>query len=260
MTLWCLLFALVLGTASAGWLRGPEERIVNGQPVRSHIPFQVALIENKSVKCGGAIYSERIILTAAHCVTYSQVERLSVRAGSASWNCSGQLLAVQKAIIHEHFYSEKYQADNDIAVLLLSSPLKFDNSTKNIELAESAPCDGTPAVVSGWGSELFEPGDKDRLHSIEVTVKDRNRCQQGYNVLDALLAEDKTIDIGEDKVCASSYGDGACFGDSGGPLYTSEPTQLIGIVSGGFRCLTPGLYTNVAFFKTWIESAVSRLI
>jgi len=255
MIVWCLSFALLFGVVSAGWIKGPEERVVNGIPVESHIPFQVALLRNGTQACGGAIYSERIILTAAHCVIGKQVD-LSVRAGSSSWSKGGQLVDVIKVIIHEDANPEGI---NDIAVLLLSSPLKFDDLTQHIELAESTPCAGTPAGVSGWGSRNVSDKGPDKLHFVEVTVKDRKKCQQAYNLLAELLAEDKPIPVTEDIICASLYGDGACHGDSGGPLYTFEPLRLIGIVSKGYRCITPGHFTDVAFFKTWIESTVSRL-
>lgn len=59
--------------------------------------------------------------------------------------------------------------------------------------------------------------------------------------------------------CSGVPGGGkdACQGDSGGPLHTNG--VLIGIISWGVRCADadiPGIYTNVAQFRTWIDSVI----
>ncbi|KAH8353135.1 hypothetical protein KR084_009214, partial [Drosophila pseudotakahashii] len=255
----CILYVMVLSIVFAERMRGPEERIVGGKPVEHDIHWQVALLKGGKHDCGGVIYSERIVLTAAHCVYGKNIEDLSVRAGSSYWNKGGQLVNITKSISHAKFNYSMFT--HDIAVLLLSSPLKFDNFTRNIELAESTPKAGTPAQLSGWGIQYFAPNAEgpDKLQALIVYVKDRKKCQKAYNILAELLAEDNHNDIPEDHICASSSGNGACSGDSGGPLVSLLPAKLIGIVSSGFRCLTPDFYTDVAFFKTWIEKTVKSL-
>lgn len=55
----------------------------------------------------------------------------------------------------------------------------------------------------------------------------------------------------------SDGGKDACQGDSGGPLTTSGIQK--GIISWGVRCANsefPGIYTNIAQFRTWIDSVV----
>ncbi|XP_016994130.2 trypsin epsilon-like [Drosophila takahashii] len=196
-----------------------------------------------------------IVITAAHCLHGKKIEDLSVRSGSSYWNHGGQSVNITKSVSHAKYNYSSFT--HDIAVLLLSSPLKFDNFTRNVELAESTPKAGTPALLSGWGIKYFGPSAKgpDKLQALTVFVKDRKKCKKAYNLLAELLAEEH-YDIPEDNICASSSDKGACKGDSGGPLVTLLPTKLIGIVSSGFRCLTPSLYTDVTFFKTWIERTV----
>ena len=50
-------------------------------------------------------------------------------------------------------------------------------------------------------------------------------------------------------------GKDACQGDSGGPVTLNG--QLVGATSWGYGCAQakyPGLYTDVAMFRNWIES------
>ena len=64
----------------------------------------------------------------------------------------------------------------------------------------------------------------------------------------------------ETQICAGDPGRDSCFGDSGGPLLAKTETDEVvqtGIVSfGSVRCGdgTPGIYTKVSAFTSWIES------
>jgi hypothetical protein len=58
---------------------------------------------------------------------------------------------------------------------------------------------------------------------------------------------------------------GACYGDSGGPLVANESSSpaLIGLVSYGSAkgcdVKKPTIYTRVAYYKNWIDSAKAKL-
>lgn len=62
-------------------------------------------------------------------------------------------------------------------------------------------------------------------------------------------------------ICAG-YKDGgqdSCKGDSGGPLVVAG--VLYGVVSFGEGCArkaTPGVYTNVIYYRKWIDTAMAR--
>ncbi|NDC55130.1 MAG: hypothetical protein EBZ74_12900 [Planctomycetia bacterium] len=49
----------------------------------------------------------------------------------------------------------------------------------------------------------------------------------------------------------------ACHGDSGGPLFRNSTNELFGITSWGIGCgetNIPGVYTNISYFRDWIQS------
>ena len=59
------------------------------------------------------------------------------------------------------------------------------------------------------------------------------------------------ITIYDDMICAGyeNGGKDACQGDSGGPLMRKDPDDgrwtLLGIVSAGFSCAKPGLFSDL---------------
>jgi secreted trypsin-like serine protease len=65
-------------------------------------------------------------------------------------------------------------------------------------------------------------------------------------------------------ICAGTVkgGRGNCYGDSGGPLLTSDGVQ-VGIVSFGYGCANPSIptgYTDVRpFLKNWIQPMICEL-
>ncbi|KAH8237577.1 hypothetical protein KR032_007225, partial [Drosophila birchii] len=242
---------IILGLAallSADWLPEPEVRIVGGDyvPIKD-VPWQVALLwENRHV-CGGSIYNQRIILTAAHCFDDTKLTNFTVRAGSALKNFEGQLVSVSHVIMHEHY--NKIPLINDIAVLLLASPLELGPTVQPIELAEKSPLLGTKVLVTGWGS----------LHDYPKKI-DTEILRGTYLTIVKAYASHK-FNISEKRIYAQAIGRGACRGDSGGPVVTLHDRKLVGIVSGARRCAgaLPEYYTDVAAHKEWINDAIKKL-
>lgn len=231
-------FLLIFGLFSAAnTLRLPEERIVNGKSKEiSEAPWQVAIIKVHEIHCGGSILSERIILTAAHCLKINPVppEDLSIRAGSKYWYNGGQGIAVENYKYHKNWHIGTHAYD--IAILRLSQPLQYNSKVKPIVIASQSPKVNDIAFVRGWGwvsyNEHIDPYD---LQELETSI----------------------VDVSEELIATHSYGKGVFYGDSGGALAVNG--KLVGVVSGGATPNSNALYSNVVNLKNWIDNAIKEL-
>ncbi|XP_016996376.2 trypsin beta-like [Drosophila takahashii] len=221
-----------------------SERIVGGQPANiSEVPWQVSLLERGKHDCGAVIFSDEIVITAAHCVESNNLEEYSVRVGSSKSNQGGQVVQISNIIRHENYHY--IYLLNDIALIRLKTKLQLGDNVRPIPLADRAPAGGTPALVSGWGRIKHKGPSSEDLLKTTVNIVDWNVCRRSYGY------------ISKDQICAAASGKDSCQGDSGGPLVVDG--KLVGIVSTGNECAHPyfpGIYANVAVLKPWIENAI----
>jgi trypsin len=82
---------------------------------------------------------------------------------------------------------------------------------------------------------------------VTLSIVDHELCTFAYKDINPVT---------ERMICAGHFecgGKDSCQGDSGGPL--SANGTLYGIVSWGYGCARPnypGVYTNVAYLRSWI--------
>lgn len=109
---------------------------------------------------------------------------------------------------------------------------------------------GSTGIISGWG--YLEAGNPstvaDVLQYTSMTIFDNEICKSAYQEW-----------FKEGMFCSGVKGmwRDACQGDSGGP-FTTNGIQ-IGIISWGVGCADkryPGVYTNIAIFRKWIDSVL----
>ncbi|XP_058799010.1 coagulation factor IX-like [Phymastichus coffea] len=154
----CLLVFSEEGHAkprTAGSHSGPD--VVDGQNAKpAQFPYQISMqIVNKHF-CGGSILNENYILTASHCTKeFNSTDQhlITVVAGTINVNESLETRHVAKIIQHED-YQHDNSDKNDICLLKLDRPLKFNSKIKPVTLAEAhTPIPtGSPVQLSGWGS------------------------------------------------------------------------------------------------------------
>lgn len=237
-------------TDQIGGMPMPDGRIVGGYPADiTQFPHQISMRYNGRHRCGGSIYNENIIVSAAHCVTGVDASLLTIVAGSSLLSEKYAELPVISYIMHPSY--KTYNNDNDVAILVLKGRFNFDKYIQPIPLAVERPEEGTQVTVTGWGT-LVEDGDiPDQLQQVQVLVVSNDVCKKAYS---SLLLTNRMM-------CAAVDGGGkdACQGDSGGPLIVGN--TLLGIVSWGVGCARanyPGVYASVPELREWIETTAQK--
>jgi len=184
LTLTLVVFCLTLIKADN------DEKIVGGQDAtQGQFPYQVSwcidpaitALEYCATICGGSIYNELTIITAAHCcegvdsgdigITWGD---LRIVAGELDDMAVSGLEQSRKIIGHKTHpnYSPETTGSlkNDVCLLTLDAPLVLNDQVKSISLDTSNPTEGAKCQVSGWGT-LTEGGDQPhKLQWVEQSI------------------------------------------------------------------------------------------
>lgn len=232
-------------------------------------PYHVSIRKFGKPRCAGVILSKDYVLTAAHCdlsdLSPSIIlgHNIKVRAGSSLRNSEGSLHSVIQCYVHENYpkspkhlgipmdwdESRYIVMTNDIALLKISPPIEFDEKRQPIVMFdEGENRQGVKALVTGWtninGSEHLTTQTVDILYFTE---------EDSYKNFGGIPAG---------QICASypwTNGKTGCVGVSGGPLVVDG--RLAGILSWGNGCVRiygPGVYTEIAYYRRWIDETMKK--
>jgi secreted trypsin-like serine protease len=215
--------------------------------------------------CTGTVVAPELVLTAGHCAESMRTGSMNsangylVLTGTVSDSePAGQVSRVIGVLVFEGF--TRRFASGDAALLVLATP----TSAPAIKLAGRRDAAmlraGTSATIAGWG--LTHPGTgrvSQTLRWAHTVVQRPRWCAR------------HALFFVRNEVCAIDsvhHTSGGCFGDSGGPLITTDPAGEpveIGIVShGDARCSTrrPAVFTRVdsiaSWVRTWIRAYTPR--
>ncbi|KAK7820726.1 hypothetical protein U0070_026270, partial [Myodes glareolus] len=164
---------------------------------------------------------------------------------------------VDKLIMHPRF--DSWLMDNDIALLLLESPLNLSIDTVPICVSEvSNILAWDNCWVTGWGitNTSLVNIQPSKLHKVDVELLRWDQCGHLMPLVTKNVLCAAAQDAGKD----------ACQGDSGGPLVCNKNRNRttwyqLGIVSWGTGCGRkdiPGVYTKVSHYLKWIRKKTAE--
>lgn len=252
--LFCLsvvLLAFPVCLTNAGLKR--IKRIAGGDDAKpNEFPYQVSLRYGGIHICGGALISDRHVLSAAHCVCElidEPYEDLTVVTGSTKISRNGKVYGIKSINCHPKYqYGLERSWENDLVVIRLNGSIKKGASQSPVRLPGSDSSKGEHAILTGWGRSDPHGLLHKILQKLAVTVIDNEDCQARYNntILPSQLCTFKRI------------GAGACKGDSGSPLVSNG--TLVGIFSWTTPCAlgSPDVFTRVYCFLDFIKYAMKK--
>ena len=250
-------------------------------------PWQVSLSASSVAEpkdghfCGATIHNERWLLTAAHCLfkcgaptdevcrkdlnkfVALEPDQVVVVAGTNQLREGVVRLNIARAIVHNGF--SMGTMNNDIALIELRDPLKFNEKVKAIPLLQPAEESEVLKVprnltITGWGATT----DFKELHRIASRKLQEGTAKYVTNTSCADRLTKGRFPTTANMICGKApdaIGD-ACGGDSGGPAIADAKmpnARQVGIISWGGRCGDEnfGRYTRVANYVAWVKQCTS---
>eukprot|EP01023_Acetabularia_acetabulum_P035433 TRINITY_DN3349_c0_g1_i7.p1 TRINITY_DN3349_c0_g1~~TRINITY_DN3349_c0_g1_i7.p1 ORF type:complete len:495 (-),score=33.14 TRINITY_DN3349_c0_g1_i7:471-1955(-) len=253
----------------------------NAQPCVNQ--FMIALQEDRIGQegcffhaCGATLIAPNLVITAAHCI-YPKISEQGVLTGDTLKSnlyaahvpsCRHYQGYARYKVVRYWIY-EQYDDStlkNDIAILQLNSSVQYPTIAKYDATTIQKELFGADLNIVGWGAT----NNSEQLNvNYNVTplkgVLEMKLVPREYCALQLRNTGEFSI-LYPGMICAQKVAADACSGDSGGPLiYKKSDTliYLVGVVSWGARgsqCFQsdnvtlPGVYTNVTYYKHWINN------
>jgi secreted trypsin-like serine protease len=240
-----LLSAGGAGPAAAAGGGGVRTDVVGGQDApEGQFPWMVRL----SMGCGGAMITQRVVLTAAHCVHGTgENRRIAATVGKARLSGPGGQTVTSSYVVRSPRYGRT--TTFDWALVELAEPVSVP-PVAFVGQGDTSPESGVLTVL-GWGATSEAGPQSDTLRYANVPFVSDDVCARAYG---SRFRADSQMCAG-----APQGGVDACQGDSGGPLvkYVNGGYVEVGIVSYGIGCGRagyPGVYAEVQSFADEIRS------
>jgi secreted trypsin-like serine protease len=254
LTLVAVTAAAVLGTAAGQAVAAPppadvQPQVVGGVPAaQGEFPWMVRL----SMGCGGAMYTQQLVLTAAHCVgPTGNNTGITATLGVVDLQDPARTTVRSNYVYRAPGYNNP--SGDDWALVRLERAV----DVPTLAVATDGSYDNGLFTVAGWGGAT-EGGPQERyLLKAEVPFIDDVQCGSAYTEL-----------VPAEEICAGNWDAGGvdtCQGDSGGPMFRRDNAGAfiqVGIVSWGYGCarpLNPGVYSQTSYFASAIAAAATAL-
>ncbi|MFD3515161.1 S1 family peptidase [Streptomyces sp. NPDC058657] len=233
-------------TASAPTPSGTQPVVGGTRAAQGEFPFMVRL----SMGCGGSLYAQDIVLTAAHCVSGSgNNTSITATAGVVDLQSSSAIKVKSTKVLQAPGYNG---SGKDWALIKLARPINLPT----LKIATTTAYNSGTFTVAGWGAAREGGAQQRYLLKAQVPFVSDTSCKASYSDL-----------IPGEEICAgyAQGGTDTCQGDSGGPMFRKDNAGAwiqVGVVSWGNGCARPnypGVYTEVSTFATAIANAAAGL-
>ncbi|XP_014467236.1 PREDICTED: trypsin-1-like [Dinoponera quadriceps] len=232
-----------------------QNRIVGGVETQvNHYPWMALMLYRGQFYCGASVINSIYLLTAAHCVNRFNPSHMVIRLLEHDRNSTTeseiQEYKVEDTIKHSGYSTLNY--NNDIALIKLKDPIKFQGTMRPVCLPEAGKTfAGSKGIVTGWGAIMESGSVSQTLQEVIVPIISNAECR-------SMNYPSRRI---TDNMLCAGYKEGgkdSCQGDSGGPLHVEENGvhQIVGVVSWGEGCAQagyPGVYSRTNRYLTWIK-------
>ncbi|KAG1933407.1 mast cell tryptase isoform X2 [Pimephales promelas] len=239
-------------------------RIVGGTDAPAgNWPWQVSIHYNGRHICGGTLINNQWVMSAAHCIVSTNINRWTLYLGRQTQSTSVAnpnevSVGIQSIIVHPKYNNSLL--NNDISLMKLSQPVTFSQYIRPVCLASKGSVfhNATTCWATGWGNI-----GKDQalpvpmtLQEVEIPVVGNSQCSCQYRNIAG-------ITITPQMICAGRTGKGICQGDSGGPIQCKQGSVWVqaGITSFGtsLGCAIkdfPEVYARVSEFNTFVTDNI----
>jgi secreted trypsin-like serine protease len=263
-----LAFFLLLSACTAAPSARPQESagargagIVGGTEVEDGSPESRFIVmiygegpDGESFVCTGTFISESAVLTAGHCVV-EDLSKLSVYFGAKPFVNEARMLDLVSIALAPD-YKKSPEERNDLAVIRFAGGLPKGARVAELSMPEKTPGAEDELLAIGYG----------RTDGVE----DSEKASADVGVLRKVkIAAKKTQFDKKEFIVNQEDGQGACFGDSGGPLLrvpkNGASSYIIGVASAIMpgspdqdACHATSVYMRTDFYREWIRQTLEK--
>jgi secreted trypsin-like serine protease len=252
---------LLLATMALAMLlaSGVAGAIINGEPDGNRHPY-VGMVYNDEFLCSGTLISPTVFLTAGHCTAGFEAGDSQVYVTfEPNADFDPDNAYVGKPHTHPEHNVLAFTAF-DVGVVVLEDPVRMEQYGRlpRAGLAETLEMN-QPLVAVGYGVREFEVGGgPPQLTGIAI----RYRAPVTFKGL-VVTYQPEELDESQIKTTSGNPGkvqEGACFGDSGGPLFLPSRQRTVlavfSTVGNATACAGQGWWQRVDLPEvlSWVRS------